>query len=128
SWSNFSGGGIVGAFSLGTPTPILSVSPLSLSFNAQQGGSNPASSSFTVTNSGVGQLSMTTASDSAWLTATPTTGTAPQTVQVSVNLAGLSVGTYTGHITVSSAGTQGSPATVTVTLTVTAAPQAILSV
>src|SRR5262249_31996547 len=47
-------------------------------------------------------------------------------LQVSVNLAGLSANTYTGHITISgAAGVQNSPATVTVTLTV-AAPSLLL--
>ena len=42
-------------------------------------------------------------------------------MQVGANITGLSVGTYTGHITVSAAGATGSPATITVTLSITAA-------
>lgn len=118
SWSNFSGGGIVGAFSLSSQTPVLAVSPLSLSFSAQQNGTNPAAKSVSVTNTGIGTLNMTAVSDSPWLQVTPSSGAAPQTLQVSVNVAGLAANTYTGHITISAAGAQGSPASVTVTLTV----------
>jgi outer membrane protein assembly factor BamB len=120
SWGNFSGGGIVGAFSLNPTAQTLSVSPTSLSFTAVQGGSNPASSTVNVTNSGTGALSFTAASDSAWLTALPASGNTPQALTIAVNTNGLAQGTYTGHITVTSSGAQGSPATITVTLTVTA--------
>jgi hypothetical protein len=130
SWSNFTGGGIVGAFSLSGQTPVLAVSPLTLSFAAQQGGSNPAPAAVSVTNTGVGTLSVAASSDSSWLLVSPASGTAPQTLQVSVNVSGLAASTYTGHITVTGTGAQGSPATITVTLTVTAPPppQPVLSV
>jgi hypothetical protein len=127
SWSNFSGGGMVGAFSLNAATQVLSVSPTSVSFNAVQGGSNPASTPVSVTNTGTGALSFTAVSDSAWLGVTPTSGSAPQNLQVSANIAGLAPNTYTGHITVTAAGAQGSPATITVTLVVTAPPALTLS-
>ncbi len=118
SWSSFSGGGIVGAFALPT-TPVLSVSPQSLSFSAAVGGSNPTPATINVTNSGGGTLSFTAASDSpSWLSVSPTSGTAPLPLQVSISSGALSAGTYTGHITVTSTGVQGSPAVVTVTLSV----------
>jgi hypothetical protein len=120
SWSSLSsGGGIVGAFSLPASTPILTVSPTSLTFTAVVGGSNPASSPINVTNTGAGTLSFTARSDSSWLTISPTSGTVPQTLQASASIAGLGIGTYTGHITITASGAQGSPATVTVTLNVT---------
>jgi outer membrane protein assembly factor BamB len=118
SWSNFSGGGQVGAFSLNSPTQILSISPTSLSFTAVQGGSNPASSTVNITNTGVGALTFNATSDSPWLTVSPASGSAPQNLQVGASVGGLAQGTYTGHITITSVGAQGSPALVTVTLTV----------
>ncbi len=122
SWRNFSGGGIVGAFSLNPTAQTLSVSPTSLSFSAVQGGASPASGTVNVTNSGTGLLAFTVASDSTWLSAAPASGNTPQTLTVSVNVSGLAQGAYTGHVTVTSSGAQGSPATITVTLTVTSAP------
>jgi outer membrane protein assembly factor BamB len=118
SWSNFSGGGEVGAFSLNSPTQILSVSPTSVAFTAIQGGSNPASATINVTNAGVGTLTFNAASDSTWLTVSPASGSAPQNLQIGANVGGLAQGTYTGHITITSVGAQGSPAVVTVTLTI----------
>jgi outer membrane protein assembly factor BamB len=118
SWSNFTGGGQVGAFSLNSPTQILSASPTSLSFAAVQGGSNPASSTVNVTNAGAGTLTFNATSDSTWLTVSPASGSAPQNLQIGANVGGLAQGTYTGHITITSVGAQGSPALVTVTLTI----------
>ena len=103
-------------------SPILTVSPGTISFSAVQGGPNPASANLSVTNTGSGTLTYSVASDAAWLSATPSSGTAPQTVQVSANVTGLTSNTYTGHLTITSAGSQGSPVTVTVTLTVTPPP------
>lgn len=112
-----------------TGTPILSLSPNTLSFSAVQGGANPNPTSFGLSNTGSGTLSYNISSDSAWLTASPSSGTAPQTVQVSANITGLAANTYTGHLTVTATGAQGSPGTVTVTLTVSPPPnQPVLSV
>jgi hypothetical protein len=90
------------------------------------GGSNPAAVAFAVTNTGSGTLTFTAASDSTWLSVSPASGTAPQTLQASANIAGLAVGSYTGHIAITAAGAQGSPATVTVNLTVAAISNGIL--
>ena len=110
------------------PQPVLSVSTANLTFNATQGGANPSSQSVNVTNSGTGTLSFTAGSDSSWLTVTPGNGTAPQSLQISSAVGSLLAGTYTGHITVTSTGAQGSPATVTVTFVVAAPPRPVLSV
>ena len=109
--------------------PALSVSPATLSFTATQGGSNPAPASVSVSNVGTGTLNFTASSDMSWLVVLPTNGTAPQTLQISPSVSGLVSGTYIGHITIAAAGAQGSPATVTVTLTVNSATlQPVLSV
>lgn len=101
--------------------PVLSVTPTSLSFSGVQGGSNPASQSVAIANTGTGTMNWTMASDQSWLTAAPTSGTDAGTVAVSVNLSGLTAGSYTGHLTITATGATGSPATVTVSLTVGAA-------
>jgi outer membrane protein assembly factor BamB len=101
--------------------PTLVVAPTALSFSATSGGSDPGPTSVSVSNSGPGSLSFTTASDAPWLTAAPTGGTTPTSVNVSVSSAGLAAGTYIGHVAVTAAGAVGSPATVTVTFTVTPA-------
>ena len=105
--------------SASTSGPILAVSQITLSFSATQGGdTNPAASAVNVTNTGGGSLSFTASSDSAWLAVTPTSGTAPQALQISAILGTTVAGTYTGHVTVTAAGAQSSPATITVTFNV----------
>ncbi|MGC4049756.1 MAG: PQQ-binding-like beta-propeller repeat protein, partial [Paludibaculum sp.] len=99
-------------------TPVLSVAPLSASLTAAPGGADPLPFTVTVNNTGTGTLNFTLASDSPWLQAAPTQGAAPASFQVSASGAGLALGSYTGHITVTANGAQGSPAVVTVTLTV----------
>ena len=117
---------IVGCGSVGTtppPTPpILSVSATSESFTAVQGGANPAAASVTVSNTGGGTLAFSATSDSPWLTVTPTSGTAPQTLQINAALGALPVGMVTGHITITAPGVAGSPATVTANFFVTPIP------
>jgi glucose/arabinose dehydrogenase len=107
---------------LGSTSPLLSVSPSSLAFSANQGGSNPAPTSLSVTNIGSGSLNYTVADDAAWLTESPTSGSAPGSVQVTASVAGLNAGTYTGHVTIEAGSAQGSPQVVNVTLTVAAPP------
>jgi outer membrane protein assembly factor BamB len=128
SWSNFSGGGQVGAFSLNSIGPVLSVSPGTLSFSATQGGPNPAAASLRVTNTGGGILTFNAASDSAWLGVSPITGTAPQTLQVTVNMNGLAQGTYNGSIKITSSGASGSPTTIPITLVIGAPLSPVLTV
>jgi hypothetical protein len=101
-----------------TGSPALSISPTSLSFAAIQGGANPASANLTVTNTGTGTLNFTDSTDQSWLSATPTSGAAPKTLQVSASVGSLTPGTYTGHVTVTATGAQNSPQLATVTFTV----------
>lgn len=62
----------------------------------------------TVSNAGVGTLTITSITDDAsWLTIAPSSGTAPLTSLVTVNRAGLAAGTYTASITVNSNATLG---------------------
>ncbi len=114
----------VSAYASGTvaTVPVLSVSPASLSLNATVGTSNPVSASLSVSNEGSGSLSFGAASDAVWLSVSPPGGSAPQSVSVSASPAGLAVGTYTGHVTVTASGAQGSPAVIPVTLTVSSSP------
>jgi glucose/arabinose dehydrogenase len=100
------------------PQPALAVSRTSMSFTATQGGANPATQSFDVTNAGGGTLTFTDSESASWLSLSPASGTAPATVTASVSTAGLAPGTYTAPITVTAAGASGSPKTVDVTLTV----------
>jgi hypothetical protein len=104
---------------LGGEKPVLALSKTTLMFAGIQGSSaNPASASVDLTNTGTGSLSFITASDSPWLAVTPSNGIAPQTLQISAAIGSLTANTYTGHISVTAAGAQGSPGTITITFTV----------
>ncbi|MEW6130033.1 MAG: S8 family serine peptidase [Acidobacteriota bacterium] len=102
----------------GSPSPTIGVSPSSLSFTATAGGANPANQSLSITNTGGGTLNWTASSNQTWLSVSPTSGTAPSTATVSVNITGLAAGTYNGAITISATGATNTPLSVPVTLTV----------
>ncbi len=97
--------------------PRLAVAPASLSF------SDGTAKTLTVSNAGGGALSFTAAADVPWLSVTPQSGSAPRAVTVTPSPAGLSPGIYTGAVTVTATGVDGSPVTVPVTLTVPAPPE-----
>ena len=101
-------------------TPIIHVSPTSLTFNAQVGASNPPGQAVQVTNSGAGTLTWNLSASTSWLSANPTSGTAPSTMNVLVNIAGLAVGTYHGNVNFSGSGAAN--VTLPVTLNVTSPP------
>lgn len=100
--------------------PTLSVSPASLAYTYQIGGSTPAAQAVAATSSG-SAAGYTSATSATWLSVAPASGTTPGTLSASVNPSGLTAGTYTGNVTITSAATSNTPKTVPVTLTVTAA-------
>jgi uncharacterized protein (TIGR03437 family) len=99
-----------------TGAPQLTISPSSLSFSAPTGGAAPSPQTLMVT-SGSGALNFTAAAGSYWLGVTPTSGTTPASLSVSVNTAGLATGVYTGTINITPSGSP-TPQMAIVTLTV----------
>jgi len=105
--------------------PTIAVSPTNLRFSGRVGGSDPASQKIRVWNSGQGTLSYTVTEGAAWLDVKPEGGSSTgQEIShtVSVTITGLSTGTYSELITVSSANATNSPQTVEATLEVEQAP------
>ena len=98
--------------------PALTVTPSSLTFSYTRGGTAPAAQSVSITSNG-SALSYTVSTSATWLVVTPTSGTTPGSISVSINTTGLAAGTYTGTVTITSSGASNSPRTVSVTLTVT---------
>ncbi|MBE9509084.1 MAG: CAP domain-containing protein [Chloroflexi bacterium] len=121
---NYRGGGIwlrytddAGTFSLIEEADLnperLSVSPTSLLFLAEYGAPSPASRTLTVRREGCEPFTWDTYDDAAWLQVQAV----GETVQASVDTAGLITGTYHATITVEAeAGVLGSPAQMPVTL------------
>jgi hypothetical protein len=101
-------------------SPALSVAPSSFSFTGVAGGDDPVPESLRVSNAGGGTLSYTVSDDADWLSESPTSGTGPGGISVTVSTAGLAAGTYAATIMVDGGDAEGSPATIPVTLTVTA--------
>jgi len=97
--------------------PAISVTPASLQFTSTNGVA-PSPQSIQIANSGGGTLAWTATASAAWLSVSPASGTAPSTLTVSINPAGLGAGTYNGSIQISASGATGSPASVSVTLVV----------
>lgn len=98
--------------------PILQVSPTSLSFQGQEGGSNPDAQALQIINEGGDTLSWSASTNQSWISLNPMKGTAPSTVTVSVDIAGLEAGSRQGRITITAPGAQNSPTIVPVALTI----------
>jgi len=77
----------------------------SLTFSFTVGGSVPVNETCTVTFSPAGlSVSAAVTQGNAWLTASLPPGPSPETLTVSVNIAGLAAGPYTGSIVLSATG------------------------
>jgi uncharacterized protein (TIGR01370 family) len=100
--------------------PVIAVDKSQLYFGALTGSGNNTTDPQTIniSNSGGGTLNWTIADTAAWLTCGPTSGTGASPVSVTVNIAGLAGGSYTGTITIADANATNSPCTVHVTLKV----------
>jgi hypothetical protein len=109
--------------------PQLVVSPSAVSMTLQSGQS--ATRTVQVTNTGAGTLNWTATlvSGAPWLSFSPASGTAPSSLILTLNAAGLQPGQYSGLVRVDGgSGTLGSPQDITVTITVTEPPLPQLSV
>lgn len=104
-----------------TTSPTIGYSPTSLSFAGTVGGTNPASKSISISNTGGGTLSWTVSDNTGWLSVSPTSGTNTGTTRVTANLSGLAAGTYNGTVTVSASGATNNPRAIPVTFTVSSA-------
>ena len=98
----------------------LSLSTNTLSFSFLQGGSNPVAQSVQVSGNG-SAINFTAAANSGassvnWLSVTPTSGTTPGSLSISVSGTGLTPGTYVGTVVVTAPNAAGSPQTIQVTL------------
>ncbi len=99
----------------------LTVSPTSLTFQAVQGGTNPASQSVNVSKSNNKTTNWTASDNATWVSVSPATGSITSTAQVAVvvNTAGLPAGTYSATVAVTVY--QGGNVAIPVSLTVSPA-------
>jgi uncharacterized protein (TIGR03437 family) len=100
----------------------LTTNPASLTFNYTTGGAAPASQSVSIASAGAATgftAAASTSSGGNWLAVSPSSGTTPANVNVSVTPTGLAGGVYQGAIRLTPAG--GAAQTFAVTLNVTGA-------
>ena len=98
--------------------PGLSVTPTSIEHATNANSGATFTETMQITNSGTGALNWTATKQRSWVTLSATSGTGDGTIQVTINSAGLAGGIYHDDIVVTSPGATGSPAHVSVTLTI----------
>ena len=101
-----------------TESPVIGMSPTSLSFTAQQGETIPATQILTINNTGHGTLNWSAGNSATWLTLSPASGTGAGVVTANVVAGALAPGSYSETITLSAPG--ATPVTIPVSFTVTA--------
>jgi hypothetical protein len=102
----------------------IAFAPVSLSFTALQGGSEPGAQILEIWCQGNGTLEWSAAETAGWLALSPASGSSTgehDPVTVGVDAAGLQDGTYDALITITAPGAENTPQTVPVSLTVTSA-------
>ena len=98
--------------------PVLSVAPTEVRDSARAGSDDVREASVQVTNAGDGSLTWSVSKDKGWIGVSPTEGSAPGTVKISLDAHGLAPGTYHGGVTVHAPDAEDSTVTVAVTLVV----------
>lgn len=90
-----------------------------LNFTKVDGLYDPASQTIDITNLGTGVMDYLVTCDAPWLTLDPESGTAPDTVTVSVVQGALAAGDHEATITVTALGAVGSPKLIPVSFIIT---------
>ncbi len=110
---------ITGDYVLEVIRPTINFTPTSIDFYGAVNGTNPQGQTLELWSSTACMLNWTLSDDAEWLSEDPTSGSSMgehDTVAVSVNIAGMSVGDYSANITITAPGASNSPQTVPVTL------------
>jgi len=107
------------------PPAEIWVSTKQLNFSAEEDGPNPSPQTFKIKNTGTAALDYKITKNAAWLNINPTSGTVKtgeRSHKVSVNIGGLSEGSYTGTITITDPKATNSPQKINVTLDISEKP------
>ena len=95
-----------------------SVSPASASFSVLSGMGNVVTQVVDITTSGGRAIRWSAASNQAWLTVSPSSGSGGQAISLGANAAGLAAGNYSGAVTISAPGATPPVQTLEVSLTI----------
>jgi large repetitive protein len=104
----------------GAIVPSITLSPTSISLTYSMGNPAPAPISVSVGTTATAFPYTVSTTGGAWLSASPTAGTASGSFNLTLNPAGLAAGVYNGSASVSSTQAANSPLTIPVTFTVSA--------
>ena len=111
-----------------TPLPTIGLDKSSLIFGAVSDGaafsSRTAAQAVRLTQSGAGTVTWTASSSAPWLTVSPSAGTGPATLNVSVQFASGLAATQSGNVTLTFSGAGNTAGPVAVTLNTTTAATA----
>lgn len=99
-------------------TPEIALTPGSLVFGALSSGAKTQDQTVLLTDAKSGQLNWTAAPSQTWITVAPASGTGNALLTIGVKPTELSVGTYTGVISISDSNAITTPQNVSVTLKV----------
>lgn len=100
------------------PPARLEVQPTALTFTAVQGGSNPPAQRALISNNTVLASAWRATTDAPWVDLSTGSGQTPFLLHIGVDNAGLPAGAYTGRVTITADGVEGSPQTVDIIFTV----------
>lgn len=101
-----------------TIAPLMEISPQVLSFLALKSGDNPEPQQFTVTSTSGAGFSYTISESASWLSVSPESGVAPDTITINVDITGLPPDIYTEIIMIDAPQAANTPQGVLCTLTV----------
>ena len=105
--------------------PEIWYNPTSFTFTATEGGASPVSQSLWLRNDGDGTLTWSVSDDADWLSLAPLSGTSAGEMDeavLSVDIGGMSAGSYSATITIEAAGATNTPQTAPVSLTINPPP------
>jgi hypothetical protein len=97
--------------------PGLSVTPLTITHQTNVNSNATFNETIQISNTGTGALDWTASNSKPWLTLGASTGHGSGSLPITINSSGLSGGTYQDDVVITADGAEGSPAHVTVTLT-----------
>ena len=109
-----------GSLTIPQPTPVLDVEPNSLNFDYPDVAQVPEKQTIQIRNNGDGTLTWTAAKTHSWLVLSASSGTAPSTIDVTVDTTQLFDGQYEDTIVINAADAENSPQNISVELTVSA--------
>ncbi len=98
------------------PPPVIEVSETEFYFNAVAGGSNPASKTFTILNSGGQTLNWIISNSEPWLNLSPVSGTEAEVITLTVDITGLAFDNYFDMIVITDPSASNSPVSIPVYL------------